>query len=86
VIFNTKYVDRKKSFKLCVLIADLLTVRGTALSLFMTKVFQIKILDIMKLTDRIFILCGDGFMDFIHRPKSRILQNIKKLKSQRFGS
>jgi hypothetical protein len=28
-------------------------------------------------------LCGDGFMHFIHRPKSKIL---KKLKSQRFGS
>jgi hypothetical protein len=31
------------------------------------------------------ILCGDGFMDFFHRPKSKILK-IKKLKSQRFGS
>jgi hypothetical protein len=29
------------------------------------------------------MLCGDGFMDFIHRPKSKIL---KILKSQRFGS
>jgi hypothetical protein len=29
------------------------------------------------------LLCGDGFMDFIHRPKGKIL---KKLKSQRFGS
>jgi hypothetical protein len=28
-------------------------------------------------------LCGDGFMDFIHRPKSKIL---KILKLQRFGS
>jgi hypothetical protein len=25
-------------------------------------------------------------MEFIHRPKSKILKNIKKLKSQRFGS
>jgi hypothetical protein len=25
-------------------------------------------------------------MDFIHRPKSKILKNIKELKSQRFGS
>jgi hypothetical protein len=25
-------------------------------------------------------------MDFIHRPKSKILKKIKKLKSQRFGS
>jgi hypothetical protein len=30
-------------------------------------------------------LCGDGFMDFIHRPDSKILK-IKKLKSRRFGS
>jgi hypothetical protein len=28
-------------------------------------------------------LCGDGFMDYIHRLKSKIL---KILKSQRFGS
>jgi hypothetical protein len=35
---------------------------------------------------RNFLLCGDGFMDFIHRPKGKILKNIKKLKSQRFGS
>jgi hypothetical protein len=33
-----------------------------------------------------FILCGDGFMDFIHRPKSKIVKILKKLKSQRFGS
>jgi hypothetical protein len=25
-------------------------------------------------------LCGDGFMDFIHRPKSKILK-IKEIKS-----
>jgi hypothetical protein len=25
-------------------------------------------------------------MDFIHRPNSKILKNIKKLKSHRFGS
>jgi hypothetical protein len=25
-------------------------------------------------------------MDFIHRPKSKILKILKKLKSQRFGS
>jgi hypothetical protein len=29
------------------------------------------------------ILCGDGFMTSIHRPKNKIL---KKFKSQRFGS
>jgi hypothetical protein len=28
------------------------------------------------------ILCGDGFVDFIHRPKSKILKILKKLKSQ----
>jgi hypothetical protein len=27
-------------------------------------------------------LCGGGFMDFIHRPKSKILKILKKLKSQ----
>jgi hypothetical protein len=31
-------------------------------------------------------LCGDGFMGFIRRPKSKILKNIKQLKSQRFGN
>jgi hypothetical protein len=31
-------------------------------------------------------LFGDGFMDFIRRPKSKILKNMKKLKSERFGS
>jgi hypothetical protein len=31
-------------------------------------------------------LCGDGFVDFIHRPNSKVLKIIKKLKSQRFGS
>jgi hypothetical protein len=31
------------------------------------------------------LLCGDCFMDFIHRPKSKILK-IKKLKSRHFGS
>jgi hypothetical protein len=30
-------------------------------------------------------ICGDGFMDFIDSPKSKILK-IKKLKSRRFGS
>jgi hypothetical protein len=35
------------------------------------------------------LLCGDGFIDFIHRPKNKtlkILKILKKLKSQRFGS
>jgi hypothetical protein len=31
-------------------------------------------------SNRIYILSGDGFMDFIHRPKSKILKNIKKFK------
>jgi hypothetical protein len=31
------------------------------------------------------LLCGDGFVDFIHRPKSKILK-IQKLKLRRFGS
>jgi hypothetical protein len=34
-------------------------------------------------------LCGDGFIDFIHRLKSKILKilnDFKKLKLQRFGS
>jgi hypothetical protein len=26
------------------------------------------------------MLCGDGFMDFVHRPKSKILKNIKRIK------
>jgi hypothetical protein len=30
--------------------------------------------------------CGDGFMDFIYRPKSKILKILQKLKSQRFES
>jgi hypothetical protein len=25
--------------------------------------------------NNIHVLCGDGFMDFIHRPKSKILKN-----------
>jgi hypothetical protein len=32
------------------------------------------------------MLCGDGFMDFIHRRTSKVLKTLKKLKSQRFGS
>jgi hypothetical protein len=35
------------------------------------------------------VLCGDGFMDFIYRPKSKILKtlkNIKNLKSRLFES
>jgi hypothetical protein len=39
-----------------------------------------------QLGERSEILCGDGFMDFIHRPKSKILNILNKLKSQRFGS
>jgi hypothetical protein len=41
-----------------------------------------------KACNKILLLCGDGFMDFIHRPKSKILMilKIKKLKSQRFVS
>jgi hypothetical protein len=27
------------------------------------------------------ILCGDGFMDFIHRPKSKILKILKNRSS-----
>jgi hypothetical protein len=38
------------------------------------------------LSDRKSVLCGDGFMDFIRSPKSKILKILKKLKSQRFGS
>jgi hypothetical protein len=28
---------------------------------------------------QVVLLCGDGFMDFIHRPKIKILKIFKKL-------
>jgi hypothetical protein len=33
-----------------------------------------------------FLLCDDGFVDYIYRPENKILKILEKLKLQRFGS
>jgi hypothetical protein len=57
----------------------------------LSQIFKLKcklhvLLKSKRFLRRCIILCGDGFMDYIHRAKSKILKSIKKLKSHRFGS
>jgi hypothetical protein len=47
----------------------------TQLNFDVTTDFNAYVLQFLATTIRDKILCGGGFMDFIHRPKSKILKN-----------